>query len=87
MRPPVLIVVGALMFRSIRDLEITALEDLIPAYLTVVLIPLTFSITQGILWGFFTHVLLYWLAGRSRDVHPMMNGLGVLAIVLLAMRH
>jgi AGZA family xanthine/uracil permease-like MFS transporter len=84
---PVLIIVGALMFRSVRSLEVTAIEDLVPAYLTVVLIPLTFSITQGILWGFFTHVLLYWLAGRSREVHPVMKGLGLLAIVLLALRH
>ena len=84
---PVLIIVGALMFRSVRGLHLAELEDLIPAYLTVVLIPLTFSITQGILWGFFTHVLLYWLKGRSKEVPLMMKALGVLSIGLLALRH
>lgn len=65
---PVLIVVGALMFRSVRELELARLEDALPAFLTVVLIPLTFSITQGILWGFITHAALYAAVGRAREV-------------------
>jgi AGZA family xanthine/uracil permease-like MFS transporter len=84
---PVLILVGALMFRSIAALEISRLEDLVPAYLTVVLIPLTFSITQGILWGFITHVMLYWMVGRRRDISLMMNFLGLLSLALLALQH
>jgi AGZA family xanthine/uracil permease-like MFS transporter len=84
---PVLILVGAMMFRNAASLRMTELEDLIPAYLTVVLIPLTFSITQGILWGFVAHVLLYWMAGRRREVSGMMNGLGLLSVGLLALQH
>jgi hypothetical protein len=40
----------------------------LPAFVTVVLIPLTLSITQGILWGFLLYALLYAVAGRSREV-------------------
>jgi AGZA family xanthine/uracil permease-like MFS transporter len=84
---PVLIVVGALMFRTAGTLRLERLEDLVPAFLTLVLIPLTFSITQGILWGFVAHALMYTLAGRRREVAPAMMGLAALAVALLALEH
>jgi AGZA family xanthine/uracil permease-like MFS transporter len=65
---PVLVVVGAMMFRSVGAIAMERLEDAVPAFLTIVLVPLTFSITQGILWGFVAHVVLYALVGRARDV-------------------
>ena len=76
-------IVGALMFRSIAALDLEKLEDALPAYLTIVLVPLTFSITQGILWGFVTHAGLYTLAGRAREVKPATWGLAAVAIGLL----
>ncbi len=84
---PVLILVGALMFRSIARLPLERLEDAIPAFLTIVLIPLTFSITQGILWGFLSHAVLYAIAGRSREVKPVMWVLAVVAAGLLWLEH
>ena len=80
---PVLVVVGALMFRSVAAIEMTRLEDAVPAYLTIVLIPLTFSITQGILWGFVAHVVLYAMAGRAREVKPGTWALAGIAVALL----
>tara|TARA_R110000868_G_scaffold242548_1_gene498075 strand:+ start:43900 stop:45159 length:1260 start_codon:yes stop_codon:yes gene_type:complete len=74
---PVLIIVGALMFRNVAKLEFDKLEEVIPLFLTVVLIPLTFSISQGILWGFFSHVVLFLLAGRAKEIKPIMYALGV----------
>lgn len=65
---PVLIVVGGLMFRAVGRLELGKLEDALPAFLAIVLIPLTFSITQGILWAFLAHVVLYVFAGRRAEV-------------------
>jgi AGZA family xanthine/uracil permease-like MFS transporter len=84
---PVLVLVGAFMFRNIAELKLGKMEDNIPIFLTTILIPLTFSITQGILWGFISHVGLYYLAGRRREVSPAMVGLSVLSIALLAMEH
>jgi AGZA family xanthine/uracil permease-like MFS transporter len=84
---PVLILVGALMFRGVGELPMERLEDAIPTYLTIVLIPLTFSITQGILWGFIAHTLLYALVGRGREVSKTMYAISVLSIVLLWMEH
>lgn len=84
---PVLIIVGAMMFKSIAKLQFERIEDLFPAFLTVVLIPLTFSITQGILWGFVSHVVLYVMTGKARQVRPMMYGLAVLSVVLIVFEH
>jgi AGZA family xanthine/uracil permease-like MFS transporter len=84
---PVLLLVGASMFRSVAGIAFDRLEDALPAFVTIVLIPLTFSITQGILWGFIAHVGLYAIAGRWRDVHPIMYVLGAIAVGLLALEH
>ena len=81
---PVLVIVGALMFRTVKSIETEHLEDAVPAYVTLVLIPLTFSITQGILWGFVAHALLYSVAGRVREVKPATWALAGVAIALLA---
>ena len=83
----VLLLVGAFMFRSVREISFEHLEDSLPAFLTVVLIPLTFSITQGILWGFISHVALYLLAGRSREIHPLMYVLAVISVGLMWLEH
>jgi AGZA family xanthine/uracil permease-like MFS transporter len=84
---PVLVVVGALMFRSVGQIPFAKIEEGFPAFLTIILIPLTFSITQGILWGFISHVGLYLLVGRRREIHPMMYPLALISIGLLLIEH
>lgn len=81
----VLILVGAAMFRTVGQIEFSKIEEGIPAFLTLILIPLTFSITQGILWGFISHVGLYLMVGRRRDIHPVMYALALISIGLLAL--
>ena len=83
----VLILVGASMFKSVAKLSFEKVEDALPAFLTIILIPLTFSITQGILWGFVSHTALYLMAGRRREIHPMMYALALLSIGLLILDH
>ncbi len=66
---PVLILVGAMMLKGSAEVfKSNKYEDLIPSFLTLVLIPLTFSITQGILWGVISHTFLYVAAGRQREL-------------------
>jgi adenine/guanine/hypoxanthine permease len=84
---PVLILVGAAMFKSVGQINFTRIEEGLPAFLTIILIPLTFSITQGILWGFISHVGLYLITGRRKDVHPVMYVLAAVAIALLWLEH
>jgi adenine/guanine/hypoxanthine permease len=65
---PVLVLVGLAMFQTAADIDFGSIEDALPAFVTLVLIPLTVSITQGILWGFVLHALVYTVVGRGRDV-------------------
>ncbi|PYS75953.1 MAG: permease [Acidobacteria bacterium] len=79
----VLVLVGAFMFSSVSSINFSRIEDALPAFLTIILIPLTFSITQGILWGFISHAGLYLIAGRGREVHPVMYALALVSVGLL----
>jgi adenine/guanine/hypoxanthine permease len=81
----VLILVGATMFRSVGQISFSKIEEGVPAFLTMILIPLTFSITQGILWGFISHVGLYLMVGRRRDIHPVMYVLALVSVGLLVL--
>jgi adenine/guanine/hypoxanthine permease len=84
---PVLVLVGAAMFKSVAQIKFVKIEEGLPAFLTIILIPLTFSITQGILWGFIAHVGLYLVTGRRKEIHPVMYVLALIAIGLLALEH
>ena len=84
---PVLILVGTVMFKSVGEINFSRIEEGLPAFLTIILIPLTFSITQGILWGFISHVGLYLLVGRRRDIHSVMYVLALISIGLLLLEH
>lgn len=84
---PVLILVGASMFRSVGKISFTKIDEGLPAFLTIILIPLTFSITQGILWGFISHVGLYLMVGRRQEIHPVMYVLALVAVGLLVLEH
>jgi adenine/guanine/hypoxanthine permease len=84
---PVLIAVGALMFKSVRQLELERFEDALPAFLTLVLIPLTFSITQGILWGFISQAALYAATGRMRELKPSLYALAAVSVGLLLLEN
>jgi AGZA family xanthine/uracil permease-like MFS transporter len=83
----VLILVGASMFRSVGKISFSKIEEGLPAFLTIILIPLTFSITQGILWGFISHVGLYFIVGRRRDINPVMYVLAAVSVGLLLLEH
>jgi AGZA family xanthine/uracil permease-like MFS transporter len=59
----------------------------VPAFATRVLIPLTFSITQGILWGFILHAALHTLVGRRREVNATVWALAAVSVALLVLEH
>jgi len=69
---PALVVVGALLVSQIRNLQFDDLSLVIPAFLTMALMPFTFSITNGIGAGFISFVVLRLAIGRAKDVHPLM---------------
>jgi AGZA family xanthine/uracil permease-like MFS transporter len=69
---PALIVVGFLMCSQIVRINFQALDTAIPAFVILVTLPLTYSISHGIGYGFLTFVAIKLLAGKPRDVHPVM---------------
>lgn len=69
---PALVVVGALMMRQIVEIDFTDFSVGLPAFLTIVVMPFTYSIANGIGAGFVSYVLLQTATGRARQVHPLM---------------
>ncbi|MEU5695744.1 NCS2 family permease [Actinosynnema sp. NPDC020468] len=69
---PALVVVGALMIVQVREIDFTDFSIGLPAFLTIVVMPFTYSIANGIGAGFVSYVVLRALTGRARGVHPLM---------------
>ncbi|MGY1774727.1 NCS2 family permease [Geodermatophilus sp. SYSU D00804] len=82
---PALVVVGALMISQIRHLEWDDMSLVIPAFLTIALMPFTYSITNGIGAGVVTYVLLRTAVGRRREIHPLMWVITALFLVYFAL--
>jgi adenine/guanine/hypoxanthine permease len=82
---PALIVVGCLLVAQIRDLDLTDFGLLLPAFLTIVLMPFTFSITNGIGAGFVSYVVLQAARGRARTIHPLLWVIAVLFLIYFAL--
>lgn len=69
---PALLVVGFLLMTVVREIPFEDLEEAFPAFLTIVVIPLTFSISRGIGYGFIAYTLVKLLRGKARELHPLM---------------
>ncbi|MEO5966024.1 MAG: NCS2 family permease [Candidatus Limnocylindrales bacterium] len=78
---PALVLVGYLMFTQVKGIDVTELEDGIPALLTMILMPLTYDITVGIGAGFVSWVLIKVVKGKAGEVHPLMWLVSILFLV------
>jgi AGZA family xanthine/uracil permease-like MFS transporter len=81
---PALVLVGFLMMAQVRGIEWGDVEIAIPAFLTIVLMPFTYSITAGIGAGFITYVFIKLVRGKARDVHPLLWVVALLFVVYFA---
>lgn len=75
-----LILVGTMMIGGLRHVAWDDPTEAIPAFLTVVIMPLAVSITEGVAFGLIAYVLLKLAAGRGRDVHPLIHGCALLLL-------
>ncbi len=82
---PALVLVGVFMIRPITKINWLQLDDAIPAFLAMVLIPFTYSITQGIIWGFLSYTALKLLAGKVKEVSIALCIIDVFAITALVL--
>jgi AGZA family xanthine/uracil permease-like MFS transporter len=78
---PPLIIVGYLMMKCIVFIKWDELAEAISAYLTIIIMPLTFSITEGIAFGFISYSVLKLVTGKGRDVHWVIYLFSVLFVI------
>jgi AGZA family xanthine/uracil permease-like MFS transporter len=69
---PALVLVGFLMMQQVKEIDWDDVEIALPACLTIVLMPFTYSITAGIGAGFIAYVLIKVVRGKGAAVHPLM---------------
>lgn len=81
----VLVLVGFMMMREVGSITWDDPTEAIPAFLTLTVMPFTYSITNGIGAGFVTYVVLKLLTGRGREVKPLMAGAAVAFVVYFAL--
>lgn len=78
---PALILVGLFMMSPIKEIDLDDFTEAIPAFLTIIMMPLAYSIAEGIVFGMVSYVLLKTLTGKWKDVSPVMYILAVLFVL------
>lgn len=82
---PALILVGAMMMTPVKNINFDDFTESIPAFLTIVMMPLTYSISEGILFGVLSFVLLKVLTGKFKDISIVTIILAVLFLLKFLM--
>lgn len=80
---PVLILIGCYMLPVVTRIAWDDMTEAIPAFLTIVVMQFSLSISHGIAWGFISYVLLKLVRGRLRDIHPLVAVFAALFVVFL----
>jgi AGZA family xanthine/uracil permease-like MFS transporter len=75
---PALIVVGSFMLRAVAAVDFADPPAATASFLTIVIMPFAFSITEGIAFGFIAYAVLKVAAGRAREAHPLVYVFAVL---------
>ena len=78
---PALIIVGIHMFRNVRKIDFSTLEAAVPAFLVIALMPMCYSISTGLTFGFLAYIIIAIAAGHIRRIHPIMWGIGALSLL------
>jgi adenine/guanine/hypoxanthine permease len=81
---PALILVGFLMMQQVKNIDWDDLEIAIPAFLTIVLMPFTYSISVGIGAGFIAYTVIKLVRGKAGVLHPLMWVVSILFVVYFA---
>jgi AGZA family xanthine/uracil permease-like MFS transporter len=78
---PALIIVGALLFEQVADIDARNLEEAIPALFTMILMPLTFEIAVGIGAGVIAYVFIKVVRGKASEIHPLLWGAAIAFLI------
>jgi AGZA family xanthine/uracil permease-like MFS transporter len=78
---PALVLVGLFMMSPILKINLNDFTEAIPAFLTIIMMPLTYSIAEGLVFGMLSYVFLKLFTGKSRDISPVMYIVSILFII------
>ncbi|MGK4592437.1 NCS2 family permease [Amycolatopsis sp. w19] len=81
---PALVVVGALMMSQVKEIDFSDFTVALPAFLTIVVMPFTYSIANGIGAGFVSYVVIRAVTGKAKGVHPLMWGIAAMFVAYFA---
>lgn len=80
---PALIIVGGYMFKNVKDLDFTDMKSLFPAFIIIVAMPLTYSISIGLSLGFLAYILLHLVTGDFKKINFTLLFIGALCFINL----
>lgn len=84
---PALVVVGVLMASNLAEISWKKFEVAVPAFITIIMMPLSYSIATGIACGFIFYPITMLLTKRHKEVHPIMYGLMIIFILYFVFVH
>ena len=77
---PALVVVGIFMFTNVGEIDLSDFKVAAPAFLTMIVMPLSYSISMGLCFGFISYILIAVAAGDIKKIHPIMWCVGALSV-------
>ena len=81
---PILVIIGVQMMQSIEGISWDKIEEALPSFLTIFLIPMTFSITSGLVWGFLSYTFIKIV--MRKKIHPYLYGISIFCLISLFLR-
>ena len=82
---PALVMVGLFMMKEIKRIDFDNLEESLPAFIIIVMIALSYSISTGLAFGFSSFVVIKAMSGKAKDVKPTMWIIAILSVFFLTM--
>lgn len=83
---PSLVMVGVFMFKSVRDLDLSDIKIAVPAFVTIIFMPLTYSISIGLSFGFVSYIIMHAVAKEWNKINTVLWIIGALSLVNLIWR-
>ena len=81
---PAFIIVGVMMLSSVKEIDFSDMSEAVPAFLTIVMMPFTYSIATGIAAGIISYVLIKLFTGKIKETHPVAWVIAILFIIKFA---
>ncbi|MGL5902086.1 MAG: solute carrier family 23 protein, partial [Cetobacterium sp.] len=80
---PALVLVGVFMFKSIVNIDFTDMKLAVPAFITIIMMPLTYSISIGLSFGFISYIITHIAAGEIKKINFALWFIGTLSVLNL----